>query len=244
MSTYSNSLASTNKEYNEELMDEGSLPNLPGSVVSVPSETISGSLTSENIDEPIDDQINDIQDVQESQTDEFQNSQIDDTTGLKSQLEEEAPISEMEEPESVIQEPSAVEEEEEPVSEQLTEGDYIPSASMTEIPESKQMVKDDKIVKDASSFRTKISKTKKKLPSMDDHQKDEIRNGVIREFINILKISKHATTRKKFGKKLNNLRNVFHDTLNMLNGTSKKRPRRKSRKQKQEMVSEPIAAEV
>jgi hypothetical protein len=70
---------------------------------------------------------------------------------------------------------------------------------------------------------------------MDDHQKDEIRNGVIREFMNILKISKRATTRKKLGRRINNLRGVFNETLDLLNGTAKKHPKkRKTKKQKVE----------
>jgi hypothetical protein len=75
---------------------------------------------------------------------------------------------------------------------------------------------------------------------MDDHQKDEIRNGVIREFINILKISKRATTRKKLGRRINNLRGVFSETLDMLNGSAKKRPKkRKTKKQMAQMESPP-----
>jgi hypothetical protein len=136
------------------------------------------------------------------------------------------------------------ETEEPPMSEQITESNYIPTASNGEITETKQMVHDDKILKDATNYRKKIAQTKKKLPTMDDHKKDEIRNGVIREFINILKISKHATTRKKYGRKINNMRNAFHDTLNLLNGTAKRRPKRKSRKQKQqEPIVEPFTQE-
>jgi hypothetical protein len=70
---------------------------------------------------------------------------------------------------------------------------------------------------------------------MDDHTKDEIRNGVIKEFIQVLKISRPSTTRKKYGRRINNLRNIFHESLNLLNGTSKKRPKRKSRKVKIEI---------
>ena len=94
------------------------------------------------------------------------------------------------------------------------------------------MDKDKKVVDEAATFRKKLTNTKKRLPSMDDNQKDEIRNGVIREFMNILKISKRATTRKKLGRRINNLRGVFNETLDMLNGTAKKRPRkRKTKKQ-------------
>ena len=104
------------------------------------------------------------------------------------------------------------------------------------ITESNQMVKDKKVVDEAATFRKKLTNTKKRLPMMDDSEKDDIRNKVITEFINILKISKHATTRKKMGRRINNLRNVFNETLDMLNGTAKKRNRKRKTK-KQQMVS-------
>jgi hypothetical protein len=101
------------------------------------------------------------------------------------------------------------------------------------VSESKQMDKDKQVVDEAAVFRRKLTNTKKRLPTMDDHQKDEIRNGVIREFMNILKISKRATTRKKLGRRINNLRAVFNETLDVLNGTAKKHPKkRKTKKQK------------
>ena len=109
------------------------------------------------------------------------------------------------------------------------------------VSESKQMDKDKKMVDEAASFRRKLTNTKKRLPTMDDHQKDEIRNGVINEFINILKISKRATTRKKLGRRINNLRNVFNETLDLLNGTAKKHP--KKRKTKKQVLSEVPPAE-
>ena len=109
------------------------------------------------------------------------------------------------------------------------------------VSESKQMDKDKKMVDEAASFRRKLTNTKKRLPTMDDHQKDEIRNGVINEFINILKISKRATTRKKLGRRINNLRNVFNETLDLLNGTAKKHP--KKRKTKKQVLSEASPAE-
>lgn len=111
--------------------------------------------------------------------------------------------------------------------------------SEQDMSETKPVVKDEVVLESATNFRKKLKNTKKRLPSMDDEQKDEIRNGVIREFINVLKISKKQTTRKKHGRRINNLRNVFHETLNLLNGTSKRRPKRKSRKQKQESQEMP-----
>ena len=132
-------------------------------------------------------------------------------------------------PEEMVQEEEASPSvEEEPLGEPV-------------VSESKQMDKDKKMVDEAASFRRKLTNTKKRLPTMDDHQKDEIRNGVINEFINILKISKRATTRKKLGRRINNLRNVFNETLDLLNGTAKKHP--KKRKTKKQVLSEVPPAE-
>jgi hypothetical protein len=103
---------------------------------------------------------------------------------------------------------------------------------------SKQMSKDKKVVDDAAKFRKKLTHTKKRLPQMTDSEKDDIRNGVINEYINILKVLKHATTRKKMGRRINNLRKVFNDNLDLLNGTAKKRPR-KRKTQKQPMENPP-----
>ena len=138
--------------------------------------------------------------------------------------EQEQPVEEEEQP---IEEEQPVEEEEQPIEEQPIE-------------HPKQLERAEVILKEAGNFRKKLSTLKKRLPTLDDDEKDQIRNGVIRELINVLKISKPMHTRKRFGRRLNNLRNVFHDSLNLLNGTSKKRPRRKSRKQKME---EPIQIE-
>jgi hypothetical protein len=99
------------------------------------------------------------------------------------------------------------------------------------MPEPRQIERANVILKEAGNFRKKLSTLKKRLPSMDDHTKDEIRNGVIREFIRVLKISKPQATRKKFGRRINNLRNVFHNSLNTLNGISKKRSKRRTKKQ-------------
>jgi hypothetical protein len=132
----------------------------------------------------------------------------------------------------------SIKEEESPSPEELNE--EVESTPSEEgepleepiVSESKQMEKDKKVVDEAATFRKKLTTTKKRLPSMDDRQKDEIRHGVIREFINILKISKRATTRKKLGRRINNLRGVFNETLDIINGTAKKRQRkRKTKKQ-------------
>jgi hypothetical protein len=148
----------------------------------------------------------------------------------------ELPSTEIPSPEESPEEMVKEEEEEEaaPSVEEEPLGEPVVS-------ESKQMDKDKKMVDEAASFRRKLTNTKKRLPTMDDHQKDEIRNGVINEFINILKISKRATTRKKLGRRINNLRNVFNETLDLLNGTAKKHP--KKRKTKKQVLSEVPPAE-
>ena len=152
-------------------------------------------------------------------------------------MDEEAPSIEEEAP-SMDEEAPAMDEEAPSVAETPSEeGERLEEPIISE---SKQMDKDKRMLDEASIFRRKLTSTKKKMPSMDDHQKDEIRNGVIREFINILKISKRATTRKKLGRRINNLRGVFNETLDMLNGTAKKHPKkRKTKKQKMESEPEP-----
>jgi hypothetical protein len=146
----------------------------------------------------------------------------------------ELPSTEIPSPEESPEEMVKEEEEAAPSVEEEPLGEPVVS-------ESKQMDKDKKMVDEAASFRRKLTNTKKRLPTMDDHQKDEIRNGVINEFINILKISKRATTRKKLGRRINNLRNVFNETLDLLNGTAKKHP--KKRKTKKQVLSEVPPAE-
>jgi hypothetical protein len=152
----------------------------------------------------------------------------------------EEPVSE----EPVSEEPASMEPaSEEPASEEVAPSEEGEPLEEPVVSESKQMDKDKKMVDEAASFRRKLTNTKKRLPTMDDHQKDEIRNGVINEFINILKISKRATTRKKMGRRINNLRNVFNETLDLLNGTAKKRPRKRKTKKQQGMTSEVPPAE-
>jgi len=116
-------------------------------------------------------------------------------------------------------------------------GESMEAPSDESMGESQPSERVDIILKEAGNFRKnkKLKSLKKRLPTMDDDEKDEIRNGVIKEFIRVLKVSKPATTRKKHGRKLNGLRNSFHESLNLLNGTSKRRPKRKSRKQKMEI---------
>jgi hypothetical protein len=129
-----------------------------------------------------------------------------------------------EEKEESLEKPSEEEEEEMPES----EGSVV-----------EQPAKDKGVLDKASKTRTKYNRTKKRLASLDDDEKDEIRNEVITEFMNILRISKKKATRKKFARRLNGLRNDFHQALNLLNGTTKKRPGRKSRKQPASAIEAP-----
>jgi hypothetical protein len=158
------------------------------------------------------------------------------------QSTEEQPVEEQPVEESVEEQP--VEEqpvEEQSVEESVEESEAEQQPVEEEIKEQpRQLERAESILKEAGNFRKKLKTLKKRLPLLDDDEKDQIRNGVIREFINVLKISKPEHTRKRFGRRINNLRNIFHDSLNVLNGTAKKHPRRKSRKQK---VEEPIPEE-
>ena len=89
------------------------------------------------------------------------------------------------------------------------------------------------VLKKATNFRKKLTTTKRKLPSLDDADKDKIRTELIHEFTNILKLYKNKTTRKKYIRRLNGLRTVFNQSLNKLNGTTRQRKRKtKARKAK------------
>jgi len=151
------------------------------------------------------------------------------------------PASDVAEPASDVEPASDMGESAEPASDVVEPAsDMGESADIPVLEESvsKQMSKDKKVVDDAAKFRKKLTHTKKRLPQMTDSEKDDIRNGVINEYINILKVLKHATTRKKMGRRINNLRKVFNDNLDLLNGTAKKRPR-KRKTQKQPMENPP-----
>jgi hypothetical protein len=93
------------------------------------------------------------------------------------------------------------------------------------------------VLKKASNFRQKLTKTKRKLASLDDSQKEKIRSDLVNEFVSILKLYKHKTTRKKYIRRLNGLRTAFNQSLNKLNGTTRQR-RRKSKKQQPVVYSQ------
>ena len=158
---------------------------------------------------------------------------------LTEEVVAEEPLTEEVVAEEPLAEEVVTEEVGEPVPEEV-ESEGSLEESEQSIHEPRQLERADRILKDAGNFRKKINTLKKRLPTLDDDEKDQIRNGVIREFINVLKVSKPSQTRKRFGRRINNLRNIFHESLNLLNGTAKKHPRRKSRKQK---VEEPIPTE-
>ena len=95
------------------------------------------------------------------------------------------------------------------------------------------------VLNKATNFRKKLTTTKRKLPSLDDEEKDKIRNELIHEYTNILKLYKNKTTRKKYIRRLNGLRTVFNQSLNKLNGTTRQRKRKtrvKKTKTDEEMV--------
>ena len=165
---------------------------------------------------------------------------------MASQEDEEEPIMTSPEEESLSPSPeeeSIIESPEETNLSTSPEQDEALEESVSDVPTegsiTEQPTKDKSVLDKASKTRTKYNRTKKRLASLDDSEKDAIRNEVITEFINVLKITKRKASRKKFARRINGLRSDFHQALNLLNGTNKKRPGRKSRKQQ----SLPLAIE-
>ena len=114
------------------------------------------------------------------------------------------------------------------------------SSEISNVPSSKAIT----VLNKASNFRKKLTTTKRKLPSLDDAQKDKIRNELITEFGNILKLYKNKNTRKKYIRRLNGLRTVFNQSLNKLNGVTRHRKRRTgTRKSKEPMMMEETVPE-
>jgi hypothetical protein len=167
---------------------------------------------------------------------------VSDTTEPESEIPTEESNGELEGPiaESMEREPSeeVADEHQEEVAEEFPEEETKEESVTSETkPEKAQLV-----LKKASNFRQKLTKTKRKLASLDDSQKDKIRSDLVNEFVSILKLYKHKTTRKKYIRRLNGLRTTFNQSLNKLNGTTRQR-RRKSKKQPVQEPS-PINEEV
>jgi len=139
--------------------------------------------------------------------------------------QEEQPVISQEEGEMGQEEESAINQE---------EGDSVEIESNESVGEETKPARAQAVLKKASNFRQKLTKTKRKLASLDDSQKEKIRSELVNEFVSILKLYKHKTTRKKYIRRLNGLRTAFNQSLNKLNGTTRQR-KRKSKKQ------EPIA---
>ena len=168
-----------------------------------------------------------------------------------------APVEGEEEPEPEAepeQEPEAEPEQEpeaEPEQESEPEAESMEEEQQSET--SSAPVSNSKalsVLNKASNFRKKLTTTKRKLPSLDDAHKDKIRNELIAEFGNILKLYKNKTTRKKYIRRLNGLRTVFNQSLNKLNGTTRHRKRKtrvskskKSAEEEEPMMEEPMVAE-
>lgn len=139
-------------------------------------------------------------------------------------------------------EPSEVPVEGEPIEVESAEGEGESVEGESVEGESKP-ARAQAVLKKASNFRQKLTKTKRKLASLDDSQKEKIRSELINEFVGILKLYKHKTTRKKYIRRLNGLRTAFNQSLNKLNGTTRQR-RRKSKKQPPvEYSQEPVQNE-
>ena len=126
------------------------------------------------------------------------------------------------------------ETEGEQMDSQETEGEQMDGEQEQETEsngsEETKPAKAQAVLKKASNFRQKLTKTKRKFASLDDSQKEKIRSELVNEFVNVLKLYKHKTTRKKYIRRLNGLRTAFNQSLNKLNGTTRQR-RRKSKKQ-------------
>lgn len=203
--------------------------------LEIPSTEVNES-DSQNVD--------DSQEQVVSQESEELPSQMTESEEMISQEIPEEVVSQEETPEEEMisqetPEEEVVSQEEEPASEEGVYQDVesqeseVASAADESLGVSsvEEPVKDKGVLDKASKTRTKYNRTKKRLATLDDSEKDAIRNEVITEFINVLKVSKRKASRKKFARRLNGLRNDFHQALNLLNGTSKRRPGRKSKKQ-------------
>jgi hypothetical protein len=148
---------------------------------------------------------------------------------LQSEEGEVEPEAEVEvEPE--VEPEAEVEGEVEPEVEPEVEGEVEPEVedemekeSVSKTPSGEKVLS---VLNKATNFRKKLTTTKRKLPSLDDEQKDKIRNELIHEYTNILKLYKNKTTRKKYIRRLNGLRTVFNQSLNKLNGTTRQRKRK------------------
>ena len=140
---------------------------------------------------------------------------------LQSEEGEVEPEAEVEvEPE--VEPEAEVEGEVEPEVEPEVE-DEMEKESVSKTPSGEKVLS---VLNKATNFRKKLTTTKRKLPSLDDEQKDKIRNELIHEYTNILKLYKNKTTRKKYIRRLNGLRTVFNQSLNKLNGTTRQRKRK------------------
>jgi len=147
--------------------------------------------------------------------------------------QEEQPAMSQEEQSAMSQEEGEMGQEEQSAMSQ-EEGDSAEIESNESLGEETKPARAQAVLKKASNFRQKLTKTKRKLASLDDSQKEKIRSELVNEFVSILKLYKHKTTRKKYIRRLNGLRTAFNQSLNKLNGTTRQR-KRKSKKQ------EPIA---
>jgi hypothetical protein len=151
--------------------------------------------------------------------------------------QEEGEMGQEEQPVMSQEEEGEMGQEEHPVMSQEEEGDSAEiesNESNESVGEETKPARAQAVLKKASNFRQKLTKTKRKLASLDDSRKEKIRSELVNEFVSILKLYKHKTTRKKYIRRLNGLRTAFNQSLNKLNGTTRQR-KRKSKKQ------EPIA---
>lgn len=150
----------------------------------------------------------------------------------EAEVEPEAEAEAEDEVEPEVEVEAEAEDEVEPEAEGEVEGEVEVEAKVEDEMEKETVSKPPSgektlsVLNKATNFRKKLTTTKRKLPSLDDEQKDKIRNELIHEYTNILKLYKNKTTRKKYIRRLNGLRTVFNQSLNKLNGTTRQRKRK------------------
>jgi hypothetical protein len=179
--------------------------------------------------------------IPESESDEPMNEESTDAMNESEEVPEGESVDVPEEVPEEVPEGESVDVPEE-VPEEVPEGEYVEGEEESVEGESKP-ARAQVVLKKASNFRQKLTKTKRKLASLDDSQKEKIRSELINEFVGILKLYKHKTTRKKYIRRLNGLRTAFNQSLNKLNGTTRQRRRKSKKQQPVEYSQEPVQNE-
>jgi len=93
--------------------------------------------------------------------------------------------------------------------------------------------KDEDLLHEAELFRVKINKssTLKKYFKMPEKNKTELRNKLIKNYMNVLRISTRKNLTDKHHKLIHNIRNTFNRRLNSMDKMRKRKTKSKSKKQ-------------